>query len=190
MHADLLTNDRVSIKKFKSSEFVRGLQDDEVPMPVSPKLAPYQIDNPVFGAKNYFWCSCGMSKKQPFCDSSHKGTKFNPLKFTLESPSDQMHICGCKHSTNAPFCDGKTCISMLNGEDVTANIDELTEPVEAEQPYLDHFNYDVAEEDLETPLTKKMKFEGEMAKEAVQDMNMFSSILDKISGSGGDQTKK
>ena len=64
----------------------------------------------MFGSKNYHWCSCGMSKKQPFCDSrSHRGTKFRPLTFNLDERVSRIHICGCKLSSQAPFCDGVTC---------------------------------------------------------------------------------
>lgn len=55
--------------------------------------------------KTYFWCSCGQSKNQPFCDGSHKGTEFNPVKFTAEA-SKRVALCQCKTSANAPFCDG------------------------------------------------------------------------------------
>lgn len=86
----LRNNDRVSIKKFTRNRFRRGLikADEEFPYPVSPKIGPYVIKNPLFGAKNYYWCSCGMSSKQPFCDSSHVGTEFKPIKFSLDSPTD------------------------------------------------------------------------------------------------------
>ena len=54
----------------------------------------------MFGSKNYHWCSCGMSKKQPFCDSrSHRGTKFRPLTFNLDERVSRIHICGCKLSS-------------------------------------------------------------------------------------------
>ncbi len=56
-------------------------------------------------AGNYFWCSCGQSKNQPFCDGSHKGTDFQPQKFTLEE-KQKVALCLCKHSANSPFCDG------------------------------------------------------------------------------------
>ncbi|MBX2842328.1 MAG: CDGSH iron-sulfur domain-containing protein [Flammeovirgaceae bacterium] len=53
----------------------------------------------------YFWCACGESKKQPYCDGSHKGTDFTPVKETIESKK-RVAWCGCKHSNKAPFCDG------------------------------------------------------------------------------------
>lgn len=53
----------------------------------------------------YYWCSCGASKSQPFCDGSHAGTEFTPLKFKVESATT-MALCACKHTKNAPKCDG------------------------------------------------------------------------------------
>ena len=51
-----------------------------------------------------------MSNKQPFCDSSHVGSLFTPLKFSLdEKTKKSMHLCGCKLSSKAPFCDAVTC---------------------------------------------------------------------------------
>lgn len=55
--------------------------------------------------KTYFWCSCGSSKNQPFCDGSHKGTGFTPVKFTAEE-TKRAALCQCKASANQPFCDG------------------------------------------------------------------------------------
>ncbi len=55
--------------------------------------------------KSYFWCACGKSKNQPFCDGSHKDTEFNPLKWTADK-SGKKFFCACKQSNNAPFCDG------------------------------------------------------------------------------------
>ncbi|SPF50318.1 conserved hypothetical protein [Candidatus Sulfotelmatobacter kueseliae] len=52
-----------------------------------------------------FWCACGKSAKQPFCDGSHKGTDFTPVKFEA-TESKTVYFCGCKHSANKPFCDG------------------------------------------------------------------------------------
>ncbi|MDB2652875.1 CDGSH iron-sulfur domain-containing protein [Candidatus Pelagibacter bacterium] len=55
--------------------------------------------------KSYYWCSCGQSKKQPFCVGSHKGTEFTPLAYRAEE-TKKMFFCACKQTNNAPFCDG------------------------------------------------------------------------------------
>ena len=55
--------------------------------------------------KTYYWCTCGRSQKQPFCDGSHKGTDFVPQAFEAEE-TKKYGLCACKHSKNAPFCDG------------------------------------------------------------------------------------
>jgi len=55
--------------------------------------------------KNYWFCMCGASKKQPFCDGSHAGTAFEPLKFKAEK-TGKAWLCQCKHSSKKPFCDG------------------------------------------------------------------------------------
>ena len=117
----------VKIQKFSKQVFKRGLQpqDGEHPFPATPRIGPYEIKDPIFGAKNYFWCSCGMSKNQPFCDSSHMGTSFKPIKFSLDEKTSVMHMCGCKLSKNAPFCDGSTCKMLQEGEKFEAIIPEL-----------------------------------------------------------------
>ena len=53
----------------------------------------------------YYWCRCGKSAKQPFCDGSHKGSSFSPMEVKI-SEKKTVAWCGCKHSGNAPFCDG------------------------------------------------------------------------------------
>ena len=53
----------------------------------------------------YWWCACGFSKTQPFCDGSHKGSGFAPMKVEI-TVDKTVAWCGCKHSKNAPFCDG------------------------------------------------------------------------------------
>lgn len=57
------------------------------------------------GGRTYFWCSCGRSANQPFCDGSHKGTGFEPRKVVLAA-DDEVLLCGCKHTSTPPFCDG------------------------------------------------------------------------------------
>ena len=86
----------------------------------------------MFGAKNYYWCSCGMSTKQPFCDSSHAGTNFKPLKFSLDEKMSTMHLCGCKLSSNAPFCDTVTCAKLARGEKIKAGSDDIVDVAEEE----------------------------------------------------------
>lgn len=53
----------------------------------------------------YFWCACGRSNNQPFCDGSHQGTGFTPKEFEIEEKKD-VWLCQCKRSKNKPFCDG------------------------------------------------------------------------------------
>ncbi len=55
--------------------------------------------------QKYFFCACGRSSNQPFCDGSHKGTEFTPKGFIAEKDGDSW-LCQCKHTSNAPFCDG------------------------------------------------------------------------------------
>lgn len=56
-------------------------------------------------AGKYFWCACGQSNNQPFCDGSHKGTNFTPVKFEL-TEKKKVYLCMCKQTNNRPFCDG------------------------------------------------------------------------------------
>lgn len=55
--------------------------------------------------KSYFWCSCGRSAKQPFCDGSHKVTEFTPMKHEATA-SEKKFFCACKQTKTPPFCDG------------------------------------------------------------------------------------
>ncbi|AUN93482.1 CDGSH iron-sulfur domain-containing protein [Pseudazoarcus pumilus] len=73
------------------------------PIPEMPQKAPYPVE--VEAGKTYFWCACGKSAKQPFCDGSHQGGPFQPLRFTAEK-SEKVFLCGCKRTGNAPYCDG------------------------------------------------------------------------------------
>ena len=55
--------------------------------------------------KEYYFCTCGQSTNQPFCDGSHQGTSFEPKAFIAQE-SGESYLCACKQSNNAPFCDG------------------------------------------------------------------------------------
>jgi len=70
--------------------------------PIIAQKAPYVLD---LEAGTYYWCSCGKSSKQPFCDGSHKGTKFVPEKVEI-TEAKKVALCGCKHSKNGAYCDG------------------------------------------------------------------------------------
>jgi len=59
----------------------------------------------VEAGKNYFWCSCGLSANQPFCDGSHKTTDFNPVKWECAEDGKKF-FCACKQTSGQPFCDG------------------------------------------------------------------------------------
>ena len=63
---------------------------------------PYAVE--VEAGKTYYWCSCGLSTKQPYCDGSHKPTEFVPMAFTADA-TETTFLCGCKATQNPPFCD-------------------------------------------------------------------------------------
>jgi len=71
--------------------------------PVVAQKAPYGVK--VEAGKAYFWCACGLSKAQPLCDGSHKGTGLAPKMFKAET-SEEVWFCGCKHTKAPPMCDG------------------------------------------------------------------------------------
>jgi len=53
----------------------------------------------------YWYCTCGRSQQQPFCDGSHNGTSFSPLEFVLDKKT-RVTLCGCKQTSVPPHCDG------------------------------------------------------------------------------------
>ncbi len=70
---------------------------------ISPQNEPYSVN--VEKGESYYWCACGRSKNQPFCDGSHNGTSITPVAFTAEK-TETAYLCGCKKTASAPFCDG------------------------------------------------------------------------------------
>ena len=71
--------------------------------PVVAQDSPIEVE--VTAGKTYFWCSCGKSSKQPFCDGSHKDSSFTPLEYTAEKDG-KVWLCACKQTKGQPFCDG------------------------------------------------------------------------------------
>jgi len=71
--------------------------------PAVAQPSPYPVD--VEAGKKYFWCACGRSAKQPFCDGTHKGSEFAPIAYDA-AESRTVYFCGCKRSDRKPLCDG------------------------------------------------------------------------------------
>jgi CDGSH-type Zn-finger protein len=59
----------------------------------------------VAAGRDYWWCACGKSKSQPFCDGSHKGSSFSPVKWTA-TESTEVYFCACKQTATQPLCSG------------------------------------------------------------------------------------
>lgn len=70
---------------------------------VIAQKSPYTVE--VEAGRNYFWCACGRSSKQPLCDGSHKETAITPLKYSAVQ-TETLYFCGCKQTQTAPLCDG------------------------------------------------------------------------------------
>jgi CDGSH-type Zn-finger protein len=70
--------------------------------PLCPQKAPYAVE---VSPGEHWWCACGRSKNQPFCDGSHKGTGFSPVKYAA-AKAEKVWFCGCKRTRKAPMCDG------------------------------------------------------------------------------------
>ncbi len=71
--------------------------------PTIAQKSPFPVK--VEAGKTYFWCSCGRSKNQPFCDGAHQGSEFTPQPYTAEKDGT-VFFCGCKHGQKGALCDG------------------------------------------------------------------------------------
>jgi CDGSH-type Zn-finger protein len=71
--------------------------------PVCTQKSPYAVE---LAAGDHYWCACGLSKNQPFCDGGHAGTDIGPVKVTV-SETETKYLCGCRAAAGgSPFCDG------------------------------------------------------------------------------------
>lgn len=71
--------------------------------PVAAATSPIKVT--LEAGKDYWWCACGRSANQPWCDGSHKAVGMAPRKYTAGKTGDHW-LCRCKQSKNPPLCDG------------------------------------------------------------------------------------
>ncbi len=104
--------------------------------------------------QEYYFCVCGRSKNQPFCDGSHAGTSFKPKAFKPEQDG-KAYLCACKHTRNAPYCDGshKQFSAEQIGKDgpgAASDVDELPTAVPTLEEPTVAFIHQLAKEGLST----------------------------------------
>merc|ERR1719197_844498 len=75
--------------------------EQPVPIVAAGRSKKVQLE----AGQTYYWCTCGRSENQPFCDGSHKGTGFAPMKFVADK-TEIRGLCQCKFTKQPPFCDG------------------------------------------------------------------------------------
>ena len=90
--------------------------------------------------QDYYWCSCGRSQNQPYCDGSHKGTEFNPIRFQIKK-HEEVALCQCKGTSNPPYCDGShNNIANLTVGDINPVMDDKNRKNKAtatpDEPYV------------------------------------------------------
>lgn len=94
------------MSQFAVAHGMRGrcLQEKRLkPDTIVAQKAPFPVE--VTAGKSYWWCACGRSARQPFCDGSHKTTSITPVEYKAEQDG-KVWFCGCKQTGKAPLCDG------------------------------------------------------------------------------------
>lgn len=71
--------------------------------PAIASREPYLVE--VEAGETYWWCACGRSQSQPWCDGSHEGTGIEPVEYKTER-NRKLWLCGCKRTARPPMCDG------------------------------------------------------------------------------------
>lgn len=115
--------------------------------PIADDVSP--ITTHLEEGKEYYWCTCGRSKKQPFCDGSHRGTGLEPLRFTAEETAEAK-LCRCKGTRNRPFCDGSH-VNLQKGQEVEpprGADDQMPEPVPTVEEPMVAYIHNLAEHGL------------------------------------------
>ena len=92
---------RRTLSLSKQASRKMDIEESHLVICAAKKSAPVDVEE----GKTYYWCSCGRSKSQPFCDGSHKGTEFSPVAFTA-TETKKIYFCACKQSGKSPLCDG------------------------------------------------------------------------------------
>uniref|UniRef100_A0A3P8XZ99 Iron-binding zinc finger CDGSH type domain-containing protein n=1 Tax=Esox lucius TaxID=8010 RepID=A0A3P8XZ99_ESOLU len=83
----------------------RVMCSSKTDLPIVAAKLPFRVK--LTGGRKYAWCACGHSKRQPFCDGTHRtnAPSISPVLFTIEKDCTVM-LCACKQTKNAPYCDG------------------------------------------------------------------------------------
>lgn len=87
------------------------MNEENKVLPVVASRTPIKVK--VEKGTRYFWCTCGLSEKQPLCDGAHQGTEFRPKKY-VATADEELFFCNCKHTKKAPLCDGSHSKAPLN----------------------------------------------------------------------------
>jgi len=126
--ATLVALDAEGVQKFTSDPSAYSLRTRSATI---ASKAPIGVE--VEEGKTYYWCTCGLSKNQPFCDGSHAGTEFKPMAWTAPE-SKEVYLCACKRTKNALFCDGTHTEIEDKKEEAAAEEEEEDEVSAASTP--------------------------------------------------------